>query len=181
MNYDNVGTWEWIVSRSGQPYLLEVNTRIQVENDISARISYLDGVQPNLIREQIRLALGERIGFKQSDIMFRGASIELRIVAEDTNRGFAPWIGTITDFSFPTHDWSVVYSHVPTDRPYTIPSDFDPNLALALVWAETIDEAKQRAAQFIDESVINGQDSSGGEIITNLNYLKENLDRLLTF
>ena len=181
VNYDNVGTWEWIVSRSGQPYLLEVNTRIQVENDISARISYLDGVQPNLIREQIRLALGERIGFKQSDIMFRGASIELRIVAEDTSRGFAPWIGTITDFSFPTHDWSVVYSHVPTDRPYTIPSDFDPNLALALVWADTIDEAKKRAAQFIDESVINGQDSSGGEIITNLNYLKENLDRLLTF
>ena len=59
VNYDNVGTWEWIVDRTGQPYLLEVNTRIQVENDISARISYLNNQQPNLIREQIRLALGE--------------------------------------------------------------------------------------------------------------------------
>jgi acetyl/propionyl-CoA carboxylase alpha subunit len=181
VNYDNVGTWEWIVSRSGQPYLLEVNTRIQVENDISARISYLKNEQPNLIREQIRLALGERIGFKQKDIMFRGASIELRIVAEDTKRGFAPWIGTITDFSFPDHDWSVVYSHVPSDRPYTIPSDFDPNLALALVWADTMDEAKARAAAFIDETSIRGEDSSGEPIITNLDYLKENLDRLLTF
>ena len=181
VNYDNVGTWEWIVDRTGQPYLLEVNTRIQVENDISARISFLDNRQPNLIREQIRLALGERAGYKQKDITFRGAAIELRIVAEDTRRGFAPWIGTISDFSFPEHDWSAVYTHVPTDRPYTIPSDFDPNLALALVWADTMDEAKQRAAQFIDESVIRGTDSGGGPIITNLAYLKENLDRLLTF
>lgn len=181
VNYDNVGTWEWIVSRDGQPYLLEVNTRIQVENDVSARISYLNNKQPNLIREQIRLALGERIGFKQRDIMFRGAAIELRLVAEDPRRGFAPWIGTITEFSFPSHDWSTVYTHVPADRPYTIPSDFDPNLALALVWGDSMDEAKQRAARFIDETSIRGTDSAGGPIITNLNYLKDNLDRLLTF
>jgi len=181
VNYDNVGTWEWIVARNGQPYLLEVNTRIQVENDVSARISYLDKKQPNLIREQIRLALGERLGYKQKDITLRGASIELRIVAEDTRRGFAPWIGTITDFSFPEHDWSAVHTHVPFDRPYNIPSDFDPNLALALVWADTMDEAKQRAARFIDETTISGRDSSNRPIITNLDYLKNNLDRLLTF
>lgn len=181
VKYDNVGTWEWIVSRNGRPYLLEVNTRIQVENDISARISYLNGKQPNLIREQIRLALGERIGFKQKDITFNGAAIELRIVAEDTRRGFAPWIGTITNFSFPTHDWSIVYTHVPYDRPYTIPSDFDPNLALALVWADTIEEAKLRAARFIDKTLIKGQDSNGRPIITNLQYLRNNLDNLLTF
>ncbi|WP_136805767.1 biotin carboxylase N-terminal domain-containing protein [Desulfosediminicola flagellatus] len=181
VKYDNVGTWEWIVTRSGQPYLLEVNTRIQVENDISARISYLNDEQPNLIREQIRLALGDKIGYKQNAIEFRGASIELRIVAEDTRRGFAPWIGTITEFSFPQHDWSVVYTHVPFDRAYPIPSDFDPNLALALVWGKDMDEAKARAAQFIDETVINGEDSSGNPIITNLDYLKNNLDRLLAF
>ena len=120
VNYDNVGTWEWIVSRSGQPYLLEVNTRIQVENDVSARISYLEDKQPNLLREQIRLGLGERLGYKQEDIQFKGAAIELRIVAEDTRRGFSPWIGTITDFSFPDDDltervdwfrYSVVRNH----------------------------------------------------------------------
>lgn len=181
VNYDNVGTWEWIVSRSGQPYLLEVNTRIQVENDISARISYLNGKHPNLIREQIRLGLGEKIGYKQKAVKFKGAAIELRIVAEDTRRGFAPWIGTITEFSFPRHDWSVVYSHVPFDRPYPIPSDFDPNLALALVWGDDMDDAKARAAQFIDETVIRGKDSAGSPIITNLEYLKNNLDRLLAF
>lgn len=181
VRYDNVGTWEWIVSRSGQPYLLEVNTRIQVENDVSARVSYLDGQHPNLIREQIRLALGEKVGYKQNDVEFRGASIELRIVAEDTNRGFAPWIGTITNFKFPEHDWSAVYTHVPFDRPYTIPSEYDPNLALALVWADTMDEAKKRAARFIEEVRIKGKDSQGKGIITNLDYLKHNLSRLLTF
>lgn len=181
VDYDNVGTWEWIVSRSGQPYLLEVNTRIQVENDISARISYLDGKQPNLLREQIRLGLGDKIGYKQKDVNFKGTAIELRIVAEDTKRGFAPWIGTIETFSFPQHDWSVVYTHVPFDRPYTIPSDFDPNLALALVWGDTVDEAKERAVQFINETQILGKDSNGNPIITNLEYLHNNLDRLMAF
>ncbi len=181
VRYDNVGTWEWIVSRSGQPYLLEVNTRIQVENDVSARISYLDGKHPNLIREQIRLALGEKIGYKQNQVELKGASIELRIVAEDTNRGFAPWIGTITDFKFPDYEWSVVYTHVPSDRPYMIPSEYDPNLALALVWGRNIEEAKQRAAKFIKKVRIKGKDSQGNKIITNLDYLKNNLNRLLTF
>ncbi|MGB3222488.1 MAG: acetyl-CoA carboxylase biotin carboxylase subunit family protein [Desulforhopalus sp.] len=181
VKYDNVGTWEWIISRSGQPYLLEVNTRIQVENDISARISYIGGEQPNLIREQIRLGLGNRLGYKQSAVKFKGAAIELRIVAEDTRRGFAPWIGTITEFKFPEYPWSIVYSHVPGDRPYTIPSDFDPNLALALVWGESMDDAKAKAARFIDETVIRGKDSSNEPIITNLDYLKNNLDRLLAF
>lgn len=181
VKYDNVGTWEWIISRSGQPYLLEVNTRIQVENDISARISYIGGEHPNLIREQIRLGLGNRLGYKQSAVKFKGAAIELRIVAEDTRRGFAPWIGTITEFKFPEHPWSVVYSHVPGDRPYPIPSDFDPNLALALVWGDSMDDAKMKAARFIDETVIRGTDSSGKPIITNLEYLKNNLDRLLAF
>ena len=181
VKYDNVGTWEWIVTRAGEPYLLEVNTRIQVENDVSARISYLDGRHPNLIREQIRLALGEKIGYSQSAVSFQGAAIELRIVAEDTRRGFAPWIGTITDFTIPRYDWSAVYSHVPSDRPYVIPSDYDPNLALALVWGDSMDEARMRAARFLDETVIQGQDASGRPIITNLTYLKNNLDRLLAF
>jgi acetyl/propionyl-CoA carboxylase alpha subunit len=181
VNYDNVGTWEWLISRSGQPYLLEVNTRIQVENDISARISYIGGEQPNLIREQIRLGLGNRLGYKQNAVKFRGAAIELRIVAEDTHQNFSPWIGTITEFKFPDHPWAVVYSHVPGDRPYPIPSDFDPNLALALVWGDSMDDAKAKAARFINETVIRGKDSNNKPIITNLEYLKNNLDRLLTF
>ncbi len=181
VKYDNVGTWEWIVSRSGKPYLLEVNTRIQVENDVSARISYLDGQHPNLLREQIRLALGEPMGYTQNDVVFKGASIELRIVAENTQRDFAPWIGTITRFDLPKYEWSATYSQVPVDRPYPIPSEYDPNLALALVWGKDMTQAKERARQYIRDSRIEGKNSSGGAIITNLDYLADNLDRLLTF
>lgn len=181
VKYDNVGTWEWIISRSGNPYLLEVNTRIQVENDVSARLSYLHGKHPNLLREQIRLALGEPMGFEQSDVTFKGASIELRIVAENTQRDFAPWIGTITRFDLPRYEWSAVYSHVPTECPYPIPSEYDPNLALALVWGDDMEQAKERAREFIGTSSIEGTGSSGGPIITNLDYLRENLDHLLTF
>ena len=181
VRYDNIGTWEWIVARDGQPYLLEVNTRIQVENDISARISYINGKHPNLIREQIRLALGERIGFTQHDIDFKGSSIELRIVAEDTKRGFAPWIGTIETFNFPEYDWAAIYTHVPFDRPYMIPSDFDPNLALVVLWGDSIQEAKERASTFLHETVIQGTNSKGEPITTNIEYLHNNLDRLLTF
>jgi len=181
VRYDNVGTWEWIVARNGRPYLLEVNTRIQVENDVSGRISYLKGKQPNLIREQIRLALGDKMGFSQDDIEFKGASIEMRIVAEDTHRGFAPWIGTITKFDFPSHEWATVYSHVPSDRPYVIPSDYDPNLALALVWGDSMAEAKERGRKFLENVVIEGENSVGDPIMTNLPYLNDNFDRLLTF
>ncbi len=181
VRYDNVGTWEWILTREGRPYLLEVNTRIQVENDVSARISYVDNKHPNLIKEQIRIALGERVGYSQEEIRFRGASVELRIVAEDPQRGFAPWIGTITRFDLPSHDWSAVYTHVPSDRPYPIPSDFDPNLALAIVWGDSIREAKERASRFLKETTIEGRNASGAPIMTNISYLANNLDRLLTF
>ncbi len=181
VRYDNVGTWEWIVARNGQPYLLEVNTRIQVENDVSARISYYKKKQPNLIREQIRVALGAKIGYSQRKIKFKGACIEFRIVAEDTGRDFAPWIGKITRFDFPKHDWSAVYTQVPSDRHYDIPSDFDPNLALALVWGDNIAQAKERGRAFLEEVFIEGETSAGEPMMTNLQYLAENIDRLLTF
>ncbi len=181
VRYDNIGTWEWIVDRQGRPYLLEVNTRIQVENDVSARISYLHGKHPNLLQEQIRLALGDKIGYSQKDIKFKGTSIELRLVAEDPSRGFAPWIGTITKFSLPQEEWSAIYTHVPFDRPYMIPSDYDPNLALALVWGENMVEAKERARQFLAAAVVEGKSGSGAPILTNIPYLRDNLERLLTF
>ncbi len=102
-------------------------------------------------------------------------------MAEDTRRGFAPWIGTITKFSIPQPEWAAVYTHVPFDRPYVIPSDYDPNLALAIVWGDNMQEAKERAQLFLEEVQIEGTDSKGEPIVTNTTYLENNLDRLLTF
>ncbi len=183
VGYDNVGTWEWIVTRQGNPYLLEVNTRIQVENEISARRSSIKGSPepPNLIQEQIRTALGEKLGYNQSHIKFSGTCIELRIVAEDTKRGFAPWCGTITRFDFPDHPWLTVHTHVPSDREYKIPTEYDPNLALAIIWGKDTNEARDRAKQVIDQVDIKGKGPQGEPIITNLDYLREKLDDILRF
>ncbi len=183
VGYDNVGTWEWVVTRDGSPYLLEVNTRIQVENEISAAISRIKGHQGpvNLIKEQIRSALGEKLGFKQKDVSFEGTSIELRIVAEDVKRGFSPWCGTISRFDFPEEPWARLYTHVPRGRPYSIPTEYDPNLALAIIWGRNTEEAKERAKAFISACNIQGEDSQGRAIVTNLDYLYERLEDVLRF
>ncbi len=183
VDYDNVGTWEWIVTGDGRPFLLEVNTRIQVENEISARISRLKDVTepPNLIREQIRSALGEKLGFAQKDVSFEGTSIELRIVAEDTNRGFAPWCGTITRFDFPDEPWARVYSHVPRDTPYRIPTEYDPNFALVIIWGRDTEQAKDRARRFQQGTIIEGKGANGEGIVTNLEYLYDKIDDVLQF
>ncbi len=183
VNYDNVGTWEWIVTRDGQPYLLEVNTRIQVENEVSARISRISKHKTpvNLIKEQIRVAFGERLKYRQKHISFRGTSIELRIVAEDVKRGFAPWCGKITRFYFPEKPWVRLYSQVPQDEPYEIPTEYDPNLALAIIWGRNTEQARERARDFLARADIQGEDSRGEPIVTNLEYLMDRLDDVLKF
>ncbi len=183
VGYDNIGTWEWIVSRDGSPYLMEVNTRIQVENEISASISRIKGATgpTNLIREQIRVALGDRLGFTQDDVSFKGTSIELRIVAENTNRGFVPWCGTITRFDYLDRPWARVYSHVPRDIPYKIPTEYDPNLALVIIWGQDTEQAKERARQFQRGIVIEGKGMEGENIVTNLDYLYDRIGYILQF
>ena len=180
VNYDNVGTVEWIVTRDGEHYLLEVNTRIQVENDISAGISKIKNQRPNLIKEQIRLALGESLGYKQEDIHFNGTSIEFRIIAEDVEKGFFPQSGIIKKFRYIPHEWLKVYSHLP-EKDYTIPSQYDNNLALGVAFGETLEEAKERGRVFLDEIVLDGITYDKKEMKTNLSYLRENIQNLLMF
>lgn len=180
--YDNVGTWEWIVTPKGEPFLMEVNTRIQVENGVSAVISRVNGEPVDIITEQIRLALGDSFGYGQSDIEFTGVGIEYRLVAENTDNRFTPCAGRIVHFDWAEHDWLEVYTQVPAKREYEIPMEFDPNLALAIVWGNDLSEAKARGLQFLDELVLDG--SVGGtaeEFYTNIQYLKDQTDKLLEF
>ncbi|WP_320169711.1 biotin carboxylase N-terminal domain-containing protein [Maridesulfovibrio sp.] len=182
INYDNVGTWEWIVTPKGAPFLMEVNTRIQVENGVSAAISRIKGESGvNLIKEQIRLALGDDLGYTQNDITFEGVGIEYRIIAEDTDEKFAPWAGKIEKLSWKEHQWLKMHTHIPKDLPYQIPTEFDPNLALAIIWGGNLDESKRRGLEFLKEFVLEGKDRKGISLKSNLKFLAKKTTNLLEF
>ena len=180
--YDNVGTWEWIITPKGEPFLMEVNTRIQVENGVSAVISLAEGKPVDIITEQIRLALGEPLGYEQEDIEFNGVGIEYRIVAENTDNRFTPCAGRITQFDWQAHDWLDVYTQVPTGCEYEIPMEFDPNLALAIIWGKDLAEVKTRGLQFLNEVTLVGVVGGKPEDFhTNIRYLKDKTGSLLEF
>ena len=180
--YDNVGTWEWIITPKGEPFLMEVNTRIQVENGVSAVISRINGNSVDIITEQIRLALGEPLGYGQEDIEFAGVGIEYRLVAENTENRFTPCAGLITSFDWQEHDWLEVHTHVPTDCEYDIPMEFDPNLALAIIWGKDLAEVKARGLQFLDELILTGAVSGKSEDFhTNVQFLRDKTSSLLEF
>ena len=182
VGYDNVGTWEWIVTRSGEPFLMEVNTRIQVENGVSGCISHVAGRGcVDLISEQIRLGLGEELGYTQAEIATEGVGLEYRIIAEDPANNFTPWVGTIEAFHWQETPWLTMLTHVPTDRPYEIPTEFDPNLALAIIWGKNLEEAKTRGLTFLSSIELKGKNAAGNELKSNIDFLKANTEHLLRF
>ncbi|HVA27080.1 MAG TPA: acetyl-CoA carboxylase biotin carboxylase subunit [Candidatus Baltobacteraceae bacterium] len=146
--YDSVGTIECLVS-GDEFFFLEMNTRIQVEHTVSEMISGLD-----LIREQIRVAAGEPLGFAQEDITFRGWAIEGRVNAEDPARGFAPAPGRISAYREPGGPGVRVDSA--SFAGHTISSDYDSMIAKLIVWAPTRERALARMRRATDEFVIEG-------------------------
>ena len=182
VGYDNVGTWEWIVTRNGDPFLMEVNTRIQVENGVSARIATVNGEGGvDLIAEQIRTGLGQPLGYGQEAVAFDGVGIEYRLIAEDPDNRFTPWVGRIERFSWREQPWLTMLTHVPTDEPYEIPTEFDPNLALAIVWGRDLDEARARGREFLDGLTLEGRNAAGDSLKSNVNFLRANTERILRF
>jgi len=181
VGYNSIGTWEWIVSPMGKPFLMEVNTRIQVENGVSAIVSRIEGMEVDLIREQILLGLGEKIDFEQKDIEFEGVGIEYRILAEDPENAFTPWVGRIENFSWPEFPWLRMHTHIPRDRAYDIPTEFDPNLALGIVWGQDLEQAKLRGIQFLNQMVLEGRNNMGEPLKSNIEFLKDKTHKLLEF
>ena len=184
VGYDSVGTWEWIVTRDGHPFLMEVNTRIQVENGVSAAISRVKGEEVDLIAEQIRTALGEPLGYTQDDITFHGVGVEYRIIAEDPDNGFAPWVGDIERFQWDRQDWCRMHTHVPAvspEQPYTIPTEFDPNLALGIIWGADLAEVSANGLDFLEHLTLEGRNGKGEALKSNVEFLKKKTERMLRF
>jgi acetyl/propionyl-CoA carboxylase alpha subunit len=184
VGFDNVGTWEWIVTRDGRPFLMEVNTRIQVENGVSSAIVRVRDKEVDIIAEQIRVGLGEPLGYSQHDIGFEGVSLEYRIIAEDPKRAFAPWVGRITEFHWEDRPWLRLHTHVPPvspQAPYDIPTEFDPNLALAVIWGKDLAEARERGLDFLRHLRLGGITAKGENLQSNLDFLRDSTPRILEF
>jgi acetyl/propionyl-CoA carboxylase alpha subunit len=189
VGYDNVGTWEWIVTPKGEPFLMEVNTRIQVENGVSGVISRLRGrpeteAGVDIISEQIRLGLGEPLGYTQDDVRLEGVGIEYRIIAEDPADRFTPCLGRIERFAWTPQPWLQVFTQVPTalsGESYDIPMDFDPNLALAIIWGADLDQTRERGVEFLLGLDLGGTDTAGQPLRTNLEFLLARTQTILHF
>jgi acetyl-CoA carboxylase biotin carboxylase subunit len=149
VNYDNAGTIEFLLDERGKYYFLELNSRIQVEHPVTEEVTGID-----LVKEQIRLAAGERLGFTQRDVNINGWSIECRIFAEDPDNGFAPCPGQITQFNVPGGPGIRIDTHV--CEGYTVPPYYDPLLAKVIAWGRDRDEALKRAVRAMEETVIEG-------------------------
>jgi len=149
VNYVTVGTVEFLLDTKGQFYFLEMNTRIQVEHTVTEMVTGLD-----LVKEQIRLAAGERISYDRDDFPLLGHAIEVRVNAEDPDHDFRPSPGTLKQVILPGPPGVRVDTHIYSG--YTIPTYYDSLLAKLIVLGANRDEAITRMQRAISEFTIEG-------------------------
>jgi acetyl-CoA carboxylase, biotin carboxylase subunit len=148
VQYTNAGTFEFLMDDKGSFYFLEVNTRLQVEHPVT---EFLTGV--DIVKEQIRIAAGERLSFKQGDVTFTGHAIECRINAEDPDT-FAPSPGVIRAFSVPGGPGVRVDTFAHSEC--TIPPYYDSMIAKIIVHGRDRQEAIARMRRTLEMTVIEG-------------------------
>jgi len=178
INYRGAGTFEFLYE-NGEFYFIEMNTRIQVEHPVTEMISGLD-----LVQEQIRVAAGEKLRFRQRDLLFRGHSIECRINAEDPFT-FVPSPGKIGVYHPPGGPGIRVDSHI--YQGYTVPSHYDSMVAKVIAYGDTREQAIRRMRIALSEMSIEGiktnialhqelmQDARFVEGGTSIHYLEQKL------
>ena len=147
--YTSAGTVEFLVDGDGKFYFMEVNTRIQVEHTITEEVTNID-----LIKEQIAMAQGETLQYRQEDIVFSGHAIECRINAEDTRKNFMPTPGRITTFHTPGGLGVRVDTHAYAG--YEMPPNYDSLIAKLIVRGKDRAEALLRMRRALDEFIIEG-------------------------
>jgi acetyl-CoA carboxylase biotin carboxylase subunit len=147
--FTNAGTVEFLLDASGKFYFIEVNARIQVEHPLTEAVTGID-----LIREQLRLAAGEKLGYGQDAVKLRGASIECRINAEDPDADFKPCPGRIQTFIQPGGPGVRIDSHVYPG--YRVPPNYDSLIGKLIVHRRTREEAVIAMRRALDEFLIEG-------------------------
>jgi acetyl-CoA carboxylase biotin carboxylase subunit len=147
--YQNAGTCEFLVDHRHRFYFIEVNARIQVEHPVTELVTGLD-----LVREQIRIAAGEPLRFRQEDVPHRGVAIECRINAEDPAAGFRPSPGVVTRWQPPGGPGVRLDSHVVPG--YRVPPNYDSLVAKLIVHQPTRAEALACMRRALSEFVVEG-------------------------
>ncbi len=147
--YNNAGTVEFMVDKDRNFYFLEMNTRLQVEHPVTELVTGID-----IVKEQFKIAAGEKLSLKQEDIKINGSAIECRITAEDPENNFAPSTGKIIELIEPSGIGVRVDSGV--YEGFEVPIYYDPLIAKLLVWAPTRKEAIERMRRALSEYVIRG-------------------------
>ena len=148
VQYTNAGTFEFLLDDKGNFFFLEVNTRIQVEHPVTEMITGID-----IVKEQIRIAAGERLSFKQGDVTFTGHAIECRVNAEDPDT-FAPSPGVIHAFSVPGGPGVRIDTFAHSEC--TIPPYYDSMIAKVIAHGRDRQEAIARMRRTLEMTVIEG-------------------------
>jgi acetyl-CoA carboxylase biotin carboxylase subunit len=148
-NYTNAGTVEFLVDQGKNFYFLEMNTRLQVEHPVTELITELD-----LVHLQIRIAAGEKLPFKQSDVRIRGHAIECRIYAEDPDNNYFPSPGKITLLLEPAGPGIRIDGGI--YEGWTVPIDYDPLLAKLIGYGADREQAIARLTRALGEYFAGG-------------------------
>lgn len=172
VGYENAGTIEFLLDKSGNYYFMEMNTRIQVEHPVTELVSGLD-----LIKEQIRVAAGEPLSVSQDDIRIEGHAIECRINAENPAKNFMPCPGKITNVHIPGGNGVRVDTHIYND--YKVPANYDSMLMKLIVHGKNREEAIAKMRSALGELIIEGIDTNLDfqfEILSNEAYQSGDID-----
>ena len=172
VGYTSCGTVEFLVDKNKNFYFMEMNTRIQVEHGITEERTGID-----IVKEQIRIAAGEKLKIKQKDVEFRGHVIECRINAENPEKNFRPSPGKITGLILPGGNGIRVDTFV--YEGYTIPPNYDSMIAKIIAHGKNRNEAISKMKRALEETVIEGVDTNIDflfRIIRNSNFLRGKYD-----
>lgn len=156
VGYENAGTIEFLLDKNKNFYFMEMNTRIQVEHPVTEMVTGMD-----LIKEQIRVAAGEKLSVSQEDIRIQGHAIECRINAENPAKNFMPCPGRITNVHVPGGNGVRVDSHIYNN--YKVPANYDSMLLKLIVHGKDRQDAIRKMRSALGELVIEG-------IETNLDF-----------
>ena len=156
VNYVNAGTVEFLLAPTGEFYFMEMNTRIQVEHPITEMATGID-----LVKAQIRIAAGERLGFTQRDIHPRGHAIECRVNAESPEHGFRPSSGTVAELHVPG-GFNIRFDSQ-LYQGYTLPPHYDSMIGKLIVLDDTRENATAKMRCALSELIVDGID-------TNINF-----------